>query len=114
MNAEQLGKLFHDTYEFLAPSFGYKTREASAKPWKDVPEQNRRLMIAVAEKILLVLNEQLQAKLDTAKEEIKRLRAALQDLYDEQNGPPLLRDELSWQAAMDKAEKLLESDHEKG
>ena len=58
--------------------------------------------------------KRLQAELDTAKEENKQLRDALQDLYDEQNGPPLLRDEVSWQAAMDKAEKLLESDHEKG
>ncbi len=41
---------------------------------------------------------------------IQRWQAALQDLYDEQNGPPLLRDELSWQVAMDKAGKLLESD----
>lgn len=41
-----------------------------------------------------------QAELDTAND-------ALQDLYDEQNGPPLLRHEKSWQAAMDKAEEVL-------
>ncbi len=91
MNAEQLAKLFHDTYEFLAPSFGYKIREASARPWKGVSEQNRRLMVAVAEKILLVLNEQLQAELDKHKdamamkfmaeicEAIKQIRATVTD-----------------------------------
>ncbi len=59
MKAEQLAKLFHETYEFLAPGFGYKTREASAKPWEDVPENNKKLMIAVAEKVLLVVDTEL-------------------------------------------------------
>jgi hypothetical protein len=50
--AEQLAQRFHETYERLAPSFGYETREASAKPWADVPDQNKRLMIAVCGEIL--------------------------------------------------------------
>lgn len=45
--AEALARRFHETYERLAPSFGYRTREASAKPWDEVPEDNRNLMIAV-------------------------------------------------------------------
>ena len=45
--SEELAKKFHETYERLAPDFGYKTREASAVPWKDVPEANKSLMIAV-------------------------------------------------------------------
>lgn len=49
--AEQIAARFHETYERLAPSFSYKTREASAKPWADVPEQNKRLMIAVAREV---------------------------------------------------------------
>ena len=48
MTPEQLAKLFHDTYEELAPSFGYTTRESSAVPWSDVPEPNKSLMIAVS------------------------------------------------------------------
>ncbi len=55
MDAEQLARLFHETYEKLAPEFSYKTREASAKPWSDVPENNKKLMIAVARQILEVL-----------------------------------------------------------
>jgi len=58
MDAEQLAMLFHKTYEELAPSFNYETRKASAKPWIEVPENNRKLMIAVAEKILFTLKEQ--------------------------------------------------------
>jgi len=50
--AEELAQLFHETYERLAPEFDYKTREASAKPWADVPETNKKLMIAVCAEIL--------------------------------------------------------------
>jgi hypothetical protein len=52
MKAEELAQFFHETYEHLAPSFGYKTREASAKPWAEVPEQNKNLMIAVCREVL--------------------------------------------------------------
>ena len=58
MKAEQLAMLFHKTYEELAPNFNYETRKASAKPWADVPESNKRLMIAVAEKIIPVKKDQ--------------------------------------------------------
>ena len=43
---------FHETYESLAPSYGYKTREASAVPWSEVPQPNRMLMVAVAMALL--------------------------------------------------------------
>ena len=52
MTAEQIAQAFHEAYERLAPDFGYKTREASAKPWDDVPEQNRSLMIAVVQALI--------------------------------------------------------------
>ena len=51
-DAERLAKRFHEAYERLAPDFGYKTREASAVPWADVPPENKALMIAVAREIL--------------------------------------------------------------
>lgn len=38
---------FHQVYERLAPEHGYETREESRVAWPDVPEQNRKLMIAV-------------------------------------------------------------------
>jgi hypothetical protein len=50
--AEMIALEFHEAYERLAPEFGYKTREASAKPWSEVPEQNKKLMIAVVEDLL--------------------------------------------------------------
>jgi uncharacterized protein YegP (UPF0339 family) len=50
--AERIAKRFHETYERLAPDHGYATREASAKPWDQIPEQNRELMVAVVEDLL--------------------------------------------------------------
>lgn len=45
---EEVARLFHETYERLAPDFGYRTRVASAVPWADVPPGNKALMVAVA------------------------------------------------------------------
>lgn len=50
--AEVVAQLFHETYERLAPEYNYRTRKASAVPWSQVPENNRELMIAVAEHVL--------------------------------------------------------------
>jgi hypothetical protein len=50
--AEEVARLFHEAYERLAPEHGYRTREASAKPWDEVPEGNRNLMIATAAEVL--------------------------------------------------------------
>jgi hypothetical protein len=54
-DAETLARCFHETYERLAPAFGYATRPATAVPWDQVPELNKRLMIAVCEEILALL-----------------------------------------------------------
>lgn len=51
-DAEGLAQRFHETYERLAPSFGYETRKASARPWAEVPEQNRALMVAVCQELV--------------------------------------------------------------
>jgi hypothetical protein len=51
-DAERLAKRFHEIYEQMAPDFGYETRQESAKPWADVPEKNKKLMIAVCHQIL--------------------------------------------------------------
>ncbi|MFD5107113.1 hypothetical protein [Streptomyces cinereoruber] len=50
--AERIAQRFHEAYEELAPSHGYETREASRKPWADVPEQNKGLMVAVVGRLL--------------------------------------------------------------
>lgn len=45
----ELAQKFHEHYEKLAPNFSYKTRPENAVPWKDVPENNKQLMIAVVQ-----------------------------------------------------------------
>lgn len=52
MTAEELAELFHETYERLAPDFGYTSRRSTAVPWRDVPEPNKSLMIAVAAQVM--------------------------------------------------------------
>lgn len=49
---ERIAKEFHQAYEELAPVFGYRTREESAKPWKDVPRQNQLLMTATVKALI--------------------------------------------------------------
>lgn len=50
MDAKELAILFHDTYERLAPDFGYETREETREFDEETP--NGRLMIAVCGEIL--------------------------------------------------------------
>lgn len=52
LSAARLAQRFHELYEALAPSFDYETRPESAVRWEDVPENNRRLMVAVADVLL--------------------------------------------------------------
>lgn len=52
LEPERVARFFHECYEILAPEYGYRTREASAKPWDEVPENNRKLMIATAAAVL--------------------------------------------------------------
>ncbi len=50
--AHVIAKAFHEAYERLAPQYRYKTQEASAVPWEDVPQQNKMLMTAVISELL--------------------------------------------------------------
>jgi hypothetical protein len=67
-NPEELARAFHETYERLAPRFGYETRRESAVPWEEVPENNKQLMIAVCAELLgTVLNRPRRAPASRAK-----------------------------------------------
>ena len=56
MNPLQLAIMFHETYERLAPSFGYETREDTKK--FDENSKNGRLMVAVCGEILSAVENQ--------------------------------------------------------
>jgi hypothetical protein len=49
---EAVAEHYHEQYEKLAPEFGWKTQVASRKKWPEVPEPNRKLMVAAATKLL--------------------------------------------------------------
>jgi hypothetical protein len=49
---DRIAREFHERYERLAPDFGYKTRDASAVPWDQVPEANANLMRGVVRSLL--------------------------------------------------------------
>lgn len=66
---EQLAERFHEAYERLASSFGYRTRDESAVPWTEVPDANRALMIATVSEIrsgLLMQVDALRTERDQA------------------------------------------------
>jgi hypothetical protein len=44
---ERWARRFHEVYEFLAPQFGYDTRDESKGAWERVPKKNRELMTHV-------------------------------------------------------------------
>jgi hypothetical protein len=55
LTPELLARTFHENYERLAPSFGYATRDDSRQPWEQVPDSNRKLMVATAEAVIAQL-----------------------------------------------------------
>lgn len=58
------------------------------------PEMHRRITTLTAER-------------DALQQRVRELEAAMGDLLAEQAGPPLIRREAKWQAAMDAAYKLI-------
>ncbi|GII42949.1 hypothetical protein [Planotetraspora phitsanulokensis] len=50
--AEVIARGFHETYERLAPTYGYTTRRESAVLWNDVPASNKALMVATVQSLL--------------------------------------------------------------
>ncbi|MFX0200514.1 MAG: hypothetical protein ACFFCW_30720 [Candidatus Hodarchaeota archaeon] len=57
MDAKKLAVLFHNTYEELAPRFGYTTREDTRE--LDLNSPNGHLMIAVCGEILREINREI-------------------------------------------------------
>jgi len=68
--AEDLARLFHETYERLAPQFGYATKKETAVPWDSIPADNanKKLMVAVCEEILHTIKLTLETKLEKSKQ----------------------------------------------
>jgi len=93
--AEELAETFHRVYEKLAPKFGYKTRKRTRKHWDDLPENNKELMIAVAQ---VVLNKYSEIPEITEKD--------LQAWADE--AECRVEDEKRWSPLLDVMKEMLE------
>ena len=52
VSAEQLAEPFHHYHEALGPDFG-SSDESSHRTWKDVPQQNKKPMVAAARLALI-------------------------------------------------------------
>jgi len=53
---ERACEVMHDAYETAAVGAGWETRQASRKPWADVPEANKDTMRAAVAALLIHLN----------------------------------------------------------
>jgi hypothetical protein len=62
---ERLARFFHDTYEILAPRFGYETRPETRE--FDPKSKNGRLMITVCSAVLI----RFKIALDAEREQVK-------------------------------------------
>lgn len=56
-NEEKIAQKFHDTYEFLAPEYGYITKEET-REW-DSESPNGKLMIATVKAVMCGLVKQM-------------------------------------------------------
>jgi len=50
--SERIARAFHEAYEQIAPELRYTTRRQSAKPWEQVPDSNRELMMRTVDELL--------------------------------------------------------------
>ena len=57
--AEIFAIRFHNTYERLAPAFGYKTKKEAGVHWSEVPTSHKQLMIAVCATVLIDMGREL-------------------------------------------------------
>lgn len=68
ISEEAIAGRFHETYEMLAPRFGYRTNRATAVVWESVPEDNRQLMIETVRVVVSPLIRALRAALTEAED----------------------------------------------
>ena len=70
-DAERWARLFHDTYETLAPEYGYETRPETRE--FDPTSSNGRLMMAVCANVVAELLASQAAEIWDKKMEVERL-----------------------------------------
>jgi hypothetical protein len=102
--SERVAQAFHEAYERLAPQFGYETRRESAVPWSEVPDANKRLMVAVSGEVLAALSGALQEQTRLADSAFGKAEQYLQAAKVSEDGLALCRERK--EAAEDKFRAL--------
>jgi len=100
--SEKLAKRFHETYERLAPAFGYETRQETRR--FDPTSKNGRLMIAVTDEIEAEIStevERLQEALEPFAKVGRIVRDEGETVYDAQEETDLRHYPHKWIAAAD-------------
>ena len=59
---DSIARDLHDTYERLAPDYGYSTRPESRKEWSELPDNLRHLMLAVVDSVVITRLATLRAE----------------------------------------------------
>lgn len=50
--AEFIAREFHRIYTHLAPAFGWRVHRDTRDSWEELPDRNRKLMIATAGRLI--------------------------------------------------------------
>lgn len=108
---EKLARLFHDTYERLAPAFSYKTRKASAVPWAEVPPNNKGLMIAVAHAVNALTRTEKLKLLASVRERVVGGRLDLRTFASDLEVKPDLETAV-WVMGKDRHNELIDKQRE--
>lgn len=106
LTAEEIAHLFHEAYERLAPSFGYSTRPDTQV--LNISSPNGRLMIAVAEEVLLPL---LAAK-DQEIAELRTDLAHLRSPADRDSCAAYIEQHDAMESKLREAEELADACHD--
>ena len=58
MKIEKIAELMHNIYEDKAREFGWSTQDKTRVPFNDLPESNRKTMLAVAEVVISTIRRE--------------------------------------------------------
>ena len=66
----EIATAFHEAYERLAPRYGYETRPESRKPFSDLPNELKLLMVAVVREVRTLLAPAVDERAASAEPEM--------------------------------------------
>ena len=85
LSAEELARIFHDTYENFAITNKWKTQDKCQVEFDDLPEKNKQTMIDTCQHILLVLEVKKKEELANHSPQINSNKLSLNGTEDTKN-----------------------------